>query len=475
MRQVILSTGIDIGTSTTQLIFSKITIENLANEYSVPRINIVDKEVVYRSDIYITPILNHIEIDADKVKHIVETEYENAGYKPKDLSTGAVIITGETARKANANEVLNVLSDMAGDFVVATAGPDLESVLAAKGAGTDKLSKENSAVIANIDVGGGTSNIAVYRHGNLIATSCVDVGGRLIKIEGGRITYIYEKVKRLAEDNGITIQVGDSADPSKLERICGLLAEQIGQALNLSQRTSDHKLFYTNDGEGIPESISIDGITFSGGVADCIYHEMGDEFRFDDIGILLGKAIRDNDALNSIERYQALETIRATVVGAGTHTTTVSGSTISYAQEKLPIKNLPVLKVSAEEERDWQSLSDVIAQKLPIYYSDGKIDQVAIALEGDQFSSFADIGRLAKAIIAGAKELIESQYPLIVILEKDIAKVLGNTLAIELGMKKEIICLDSIHVNDGDYLDIGEPLAQGNVVPIVTKTLIFNS
>ena len=475
MKQVILSTGIDIGTSTTQLIFSKITIENMANEYSVPRINIVDKEVVYRSEIYTTPILNHIEIDAEKVKNIVETEYEKAGYSPKDLSTGAVIITGETARKANANEVLNVLSDMAGDFVVATAGPDLESVLAAKGAGADKISRENSAVIANIDVGGGTSNIAVYKNGNMIATSCVDVGGRLIKIEDNRITYIYEKVKKLAENNGIAIQTGDLADLPKLEEICGLLAEQIAQALNLSPRPKEHRLLYTNDGDAIPESVSIQGITFSGGVADCIYHEMDDEFRFNDIGILLGRAIRENEALRNIKRYQALETIRATVVGAGTHTTTVSGSTISYAQEKLPIKNLPVLKVSGEEEKDWQALSEVIAQKLPIYYSDGKIDQVAIALEGERFSSFTDIGRLAKAIMDGAKELIESQYPLIVILEKDIAKVLGNTLAMELGMKKEIICLDSIHVNDGDYLDIGEPLAQGNVVPIVTKTLIFNS
>ena len=134
MHEIIKSVGIDIGTSTTQLIFSELTIENEASNYVVPRINIVDKKVTYRSKIYFTPLLDQKTIDAEKVKEIIEKEYQDAGMKPEDLSTGAVIITGETARKQNANVVLDTLSNLAGDFVVATAGPDLESVLSARGA-----------------------------------------------------------------------------------------------------------------------------------------------------------------------------------------------------------------------------------------------------------------------------------------------------------------------------------------------------
>ena len=193
MKETILSVGIDIGTSTTQLIFSKLTIENEASSYVVPRINIVDKEVTYRSKIYFTPLLSQTEIDAEKVKKIIEAEYKAAGMKPEDLQTGAVIITGETARKHNANTVLASLSSMAGDFVVATAGPDLESVLSAKGAGADAFSEEHRQAVANIDIGGGTSNIALFQKGNLKGTSCLDIGGRLIKIENGRISYIFPK------------------------------------------------------------------------------------------------------------------------------------------------------------------------------------------------------------------------------------------------------------------------------------------
>ena len=177
MHEVILSVGIDIGTSTTQLIFSRLTIENRASSYTVPRIDIVDKEVIYRSKIYFTPLRSATEIDAEAVKRIVREEYQAAGMTPEMLRTGAVIITGETARKENANEVLEALSDLAGDFVVATAGPDLESVLSARGAGTDALSKEKRTAIANVDIGGGTTGLAILKGGEVVQVEDEPTGG----------------------------------------------------------------------------------------------------------------------------------------------------------------------------------------------------------------------------------------------------------------------------------------------------------
>ena len=155
MREELLSVGIDIGTSTTQLIFSKLIIENMASSYTVPRIVIVDKEIIYKSPIYFTPLISIKEIDGPKVREIIEKEYQSAGVDKKDIDTGAVIITGETARKQNAEEVLTTLSGFAGDFVVATAGPDLESIISGKGAGAHLYSKEHTTTVVNIDIGGG--------------------------------------------------------------------------------------------------------------------------------------------------------------------------------------------------------------------------------------------------------------------------------------------------------------------------------
>ena len=476
LHEVILSVGIDIGTSTTQLIFSRLTIENQASSYTVPRINIVDKEVIYRSRIYFTPLRSPTEIDAEAVKKIVRSEYRAAGITPEELKTGAVIITGETARKENANEVLSALSDLAGDFVVATAGPDLESVLSGRGAGADVLSKEKHTTVANLDIGGGTTNIALYERGTLRGTCCLDVGGRLIKVADGRISYIYPKIQALAKDNGIEIKVGDRAYPEQLYGVCRLMAAQLAQALHLAAPDGHHAGMYTNDGRALSPQPQIQAVTYSGGVADCIYQKMEDDvFRFGDVGVLLGKAVRADPDLNRVELCQAAETIRATVVGAGTHTTEVSGSTIRYERDKLPIKNVPILKVSQEDEESLETLKSSIIQQMPLFAPEGKVEQIAIAFTGEKRTSFADVQALAAAVIESAKEVIQGPYPLIVVVENDIGKVLGNALNVLLEHKKDVICIDGIKTLSGDYIDIGEPIAGGQVLPVVIKTLIFNS
>ena len=60
-------------------------------------------------------------------------------------------------------------------------------------------------------------------------------------------------------------------------------------------------------------------------------------------------------------------------------------------------------------------------------------------------------------------------------IENDIGKVLGNAIRVKLEHKKDVICINGIRTLSGDYIDIGESLANGPVVPVVIKTLIFNS
>ena len=121
MSDKILSVGLDIGTATTQLILSELTIENIASVFTIPRVYITDKKVLYKSEIIFTPISDQLLIEVDKIKNFVLNEYAKAGIQKKDIQMGAVIITGETARKENASQVLQALSGYAGDFVVATA------------------------------------------------------------------------------------------------------------------------------------------------------------------------------------------------------------------------------------------------------------------------------------------------------------------------------------------------------------------
>lgn len=191
LQKWITSIGLDIGTSTTKLIVSKLLIANQQNQFTLPGCQIIDRRVTYASSIYTTPMLNDVEIDVQRLTVLLEQEYKNAGISLDQVEAGAVIITGETARKQNAESIVHYLAEHAGDFVVATAGADLEGILAAKGSGAIDRSAETNAVIANIDVGGGTANIALCQNGKVIETFTLHVGGRLIRLnEDGLVTYV---------------------------------------------------------------------------------------------------------------------------------------------------------------------------------------------------------------------------------------------------------------------------------------------
>lgn len=473
----ILSVGIDIGTSTTQLVFSRIKIENTASVTSVPRISIIDKEVIYRSGIYFTPLLSQTEIDGLKLKAIVQGEYKKAGVKPQDIRTGVAIITGETARKHNASQVMETLSSLAGDFVVTTAGPDLEGIIAGKGAGAHGFSKKTGKTAANLDIGGGTTNIAVFRDGEVIDTCCLDIGGRLIRLEEGtlKVQYIAPKIERLASEMGVDIVRGKEIAVQQIRGITKRMARILEEVLGITAKSP--WLPYMLTTKDLRRDYRIDCVSFSGGVADYIYGSAANGFfRFGDIGILLGESISKSLIAESFEIFVPAETIRATVIGAGTHTVDISGSTINYTRDIFPMKNIPILRVSAkDEDRNYELLAEGVKEKIRWFNNGGEEQQIALAIKGVKNPSFRQVGKIAGEVIKGMEDLLKTRLPIIVVIENDMAKALGQTLYSHLGYGRDVICIDDIKVENGDYIDIGKPLAGGRVVPVIIKTLVFNS
>ena len=454
MAEKLCSVGLDVGTTTTQLIVSRLTVENRASGFAVPEMEIAHREIVYKSPVHFTPLLDASHVDGEKLRALVVREYEAAGITPRDVDTGAVIITGETSRKENAREVLRVLSDFAGDFVVATAGPDLESILSAKGAGAAEYSRNTGKTVLHMDIGGGTSNLSLIREGKIAATGCLNVGGRLIKRdETGRITYVSPVLSELTP-----LQPGDIPSSHEIREVTVLLVQALEMAAGLREKAGllDKLLTRENIGVWLPPKEPV-VVSFSGGVADCI-ENTHDPLAFGDIGPELGQAIRESRLCRNAY-ILGKETIRATVIGAGCHSTQLSGSTVFYRQVEFPMKNLPVAVLDREEQEDPEKITAKIAGM--------DAPQVVLALPGYESPDYGQVQYLANTVAKATEG-----RPVLISLRADMAKALGHALCLILPPDRPCLCIDRVALKEGSYLDIGAPV--GPALPVVVKTLILS-
>lgn len=479
-HQRIISVGIDIGTTTTQLVISSLTIKNSAPGAVIPKMEITDREVLYRSDIHFTPINEHQLIDAEKINKIIDDEYTQAGINKKDVDTGAVIITGETAKKENAKNILEATAGFAGDFVVATAGVNLESTLAGKGSGAAKYSRETHKIVANIDVGGGTSNVGVFKSGRTLDTACINIGGHLIELEknSDKIAYIAEPARIILNELGLLLGVGDRVTQKQLIQIARQMAKAIFEMVIEGDTGSiTRKLMMS---QNLKKDYTIEKVMISGGVADFVYNDFRpvsiiDIAQYGDIGPILGWAISEIFTEHKVDLVKPLETIRATVIGAGIHSLEISGSTIHINDGTLPLKNITV--VSPFPDGVPQGVESIAAelkdQARRVTVHDKTDQNLALSIKQPYDMSFLAISELANGIAEGMKEYLSNNKPLIVVIEADCGKALGQSLSVVLNDTKQIICIDQIQVDEGDYIDIGKPVMGGRVVPVVVKTLVF--
>ncbi len=451
MPEELISVGLDIGTTSTQLVVSKLQVQNVSGSFSVPKMQITRRDILYKSPVHFTPLLDESLVDAKKLKEIVEQEYRLAGITRQEVDTGAVIITGETSRKENAKAVLSALSEFAGQFVVSTAGPDLESVLAAKGAGATKYSEKTGKTLLHMDIGGGTSNLSLIRKGEIVATGCLNVGGRLVKTEQGVLTYVSPVLKPLFD-----LQVGQSISESQLQEVANMLTQALEMAAGLRPPTVLLQQLTT---EGtymeIPDEPVM--ISFSGGVADCIQtvHDTG---AFGDMGPILGQCIGKSRLCDAPYRLGE-ETIRATVIGAGCHSTQLSGSTVFYRNTLFPQKDIPVAVAKRE-------IWELPTEALKAWWEQKKKQwdkECLLFLEGPLPHSYEEIRLLGESLAKAGATMVA--------MEQDIAKALGQNIALHLAKDAPCLCMDGLHLGEENFLDVGAPV--GPALPVVVKMLIF--
>ncbi|MFO7631397.1 MAG: ethanolamine ammonia-lyase reactivating factor EutA [Caldilinea sp.] len=473
--RAILSVGIDVGTTTTQLVFSRLTLTDVARPGQIPRVAITEREIVYQSQIVFTPLRDLDTVDAMQLQEWVRREYATAGVEPSLVETGAVIITGETAKKKNADEIIAALAGFAGEFVVSVAGPHVESMISGRGAGAAHYSQVHFTTVTNIDIGGGSANSAIFRGGALVATAAMNYGGRILEIDGERncVRAIAEPARCILADCGIHLEVGGAVTIDVLRRFTDRMAELTIDLIEGTASPLARQLYLTP-----PSPVSGRGtvLMFSGGIGHYYYAPapvgmVAEVAIHGDVGPLLAAAIRRHPALAGYRVTKPAETIRATVLGAGTQTVTLSGSTIWAEREILPLRNAPVVRPEMPSQLERSAIASAIDAAVTRWDIDRRTDAFAIALESGRSLDYNALVELASALCDFAATMPPDR-PLVALIERDYAQALGQTTK-ALIPQRPLLVIDQIGLSEGDYIDVGLPMLDGRVVPLSIKTLVF--
>lgn len=465
----ILSVGIDIGTSTSQLVFSRLELRNRAAACQVPRFEITDRRIVWQSPVAFTPFTDVDTLDEAALDALIRGWYAEAGVRPEEVETGAVIVTGESLKTVNARRTVMRLADSLGDFVVASAGPHLESVIAGRGAGAAALSEARRGTVLNIDIGGGTSNYAVFRAGRVVDTACLNMGGRLAETDGhGWITRVRKPLLPVLE--GLYgSRAPETLGPDDIPAIADRMAGLIWQVLADERSPLADRLLQTPP----LKPWRYDAVTLSGGVGACCAEPDADPFRFRDLGPSLARAIVRHPGFAALPLLPPSQTVRATVIGAGSWMLSLSGATVWADESLLPMRNLPVVSPWL----DWHAGLTPAAVETAIGDAMRRMDlddadRFVVGLPAGMPVTYATVCLLVEAFAGFWSRRPEGQ-PALVALAEDMGKVLGMELRPRLN-GRPLVVLDELKLADGDYLDMGKPLYEGGVVPVTIKSLAFS-
>jgi len=465
----LLTVGVDIGSSTSHLVFSRIVLERLDARYVVS-----ERETFYQSDITLTPYAAENEIDADALGAFIARQYDDAKVDPDEIDTGALILTGVAVRRRNARRIGELFARQAGKLVAVSAGDSLESVLAAYGSGAVARSIRDQATIMNVDVGGGTAKIAVCTEGKVVDVTAVDIGARLVVVDAdSRIIRVEEAGRRFAAELGIDAAPGRLLDPRDARALAARMADGLFAAMDGSAPTAGGSNLMRLDPlswRGV-----VDQVSFSGGVAEYIYG--GDSKSYGDLGLPLAAEIRDRVQRRGLRLTRPDARIRATVIGASQYTMQVSGSTIFIAPlDILPLRNVPVIAPDLALDResiDPEGVAASIRGALRRLGLDSGASAVAMFVPWRGSATFHRLDAFCRGVAFGLADVIGHGHPIVLAGDGDVGGLLGIHLREETRLASPIVSLDGLQLNEFDYIDIGVMLESSGAVPVVIKSLIF--
>lgn len=465
----LVSVGIDIGSSTSHLMFSRLLLKRRGLDLS-SHFEVVKREAFFRSPVLLTPYRDKDTIDTESLGQFISRSYHEAGVEPHHVDTGAVICTGEAVKKKNAEAIVRLFADQGGKFVCATAGPNLEAVLAAHGSGS--VASSRNGTILNVDLGGGTTKLAIVKNGAILETACINVGARLVSWDSeGKINRIEEAGAKIASWARVPLELGKPLSRANKVALAETMAQLLFEFIEGKALSPQSEELLVTPLPGYDRSGA--RLFFSGGVSEYIYGRETQEYG--DLGPLLARSLQQRIPALGMTVAESVEGLRATVIGASQYTIQVSSSTIFLSQKNLlPIRDLLVVTPWLDEKKaDADKVAIAIENAFRRFDLIEHPRPVALSVRYPWENSYQALSTLALGVLQ-TRSLWQHQNPLVLVLDADIGKLVGAILKEDLKLEQEVVAIDEIIVGDLDFIDIGEELSRSQeAVPVVVKSLIF--
>ncbi len=463
------SVGVDIGSSTSHLVFSRLELEYRSGRYVI-----TDRTILSESEILLTPYVDGTTIDSDALGEFIDAQYVTAGLSRDEVDTGALILTGVAVRRQNARAIGELFAKEAGKFVAVSAGDGLESTMAAHGSGAVAQASLAGGVGLNIDIGGGTSKFALCAGGKVSEVTAMDVGARLISLDGGgAVVRIEEAGRHFAATIGAELELGGKLGQDQLQAMAANMADCLFEVISLGDlRPETAKLLRLPP---LSYRGKIDIITFSGGVSEFIYDR--EPRTFGDLGTLLAQEVKSRAEALGIPVIEPAAGIRATVIGASQYTIQVSGNTIFISPaDAVPIRNIPVIAPDfplGGDEVDPAAIAAAVGNALTRLDLVDDERPIALGLHWQGSATFARLDAFCTGVKDGIEAILARGHPLILVNDGDIGGLLGLHFTDEMKLESPVISIDGVELHEFDYIDIGALIPASGAVPVVIKSLVF--
>ena len=145
---------------------------------------------------------------------------------------------------------------------------------------------------------------------------------------------------------------------------------------------------------------------------------------------------------------------------------------------RFPIRSIPVCtpRVDRENLSEEQVAEAIRAALVRLDTSVETLKEPLVLGFNDPVrTAYTKLTTFVKGVETAILDVVKRGLPVLMVFDTDIGNSVGNVMARETTIRDGILSIDEIKLEEGDFIDIGEPIIEGKIIPVIVKSLVFSN